>query len=161
MLTCVAGGSSTVAPDARCSRSILWTGKGYLTAFADSRGLVVPDWAFVTTIPAELALIFARETGVLTFAAAGNEHQYVDDRFCIDFWIGEICPWETTTWFPCESGGVNCVGATNYSNKKRDTSYSNYGESVEYWGTGTELAGADPDTQIGAQFRSMQGTSFA
>jgi hypothetical protein len=37
----VAGGSSLVAPDAPCSRSIFWTGEAYLSTFTDSRGLVV------------------------------------------------------------------------------------------------------------------------
>ncbi len=124
-----------------------------------SAAIPVPDYLFYTTLYAEAELIFARDVaGLLVFAAAGNENANVDEKRCFDLWLFTVCPWEKTTWFPCESGGVDCVGGTNYADKNR-WSLSNYGGAVGYWATAVALTGADPDTPIGSQFQPEFGTS--
>jgi serine protease len=128
-----------------------------------SNAIPVPDWASWTTLPSEHVMWAARHVGgVLIFASAGNEARNVDAKRCYDLWLTTVCPWEEVVWFPCEGSGVHCVGATNYSDKSRATSYSNYGGSVEYWATGTALVGADPSrASDGAAYHSVQGTSYA
>lgn len=139
-----------------------------LTVIADddiinfSNAIPVPDYLFYTTIYAEAVMWAARHvTGTLIFASAGNEGTNVDERRCFNLLLGDVCPWEKAVWFPCEGAGVKCVGATNYSDKGR-ASYSNYGGDVDYWASGTALAGADPaNTDVGSAFRFQQGTSFS
>ncbi|MES1183828.1 MAG: DNRLRE domain-containing protein [Myxococcales bacterium] len=128
-----------------------------------SNAIPVPDWASVSTQPSEQVMWAARHVGgVLIFASAGNESRNVDAKRCYDLWLTTVCPWEEAVWFPCEGSGVHCVGATNYADKNRDTSYSNYGDSVEYWATGTALIGADPSrASDGTAYHSVQGTSYS
>lgn len=125
-----------------------------------SAAIPVPDYLFFTTVPAELVLGVARSTGTLIFAISGNSNTNVDARRCFNLVVTTICPWEKEEWFPCESSGVDCVGGTNYSDKKR-ASFSNFGGSVRYYASGTVLSGADPDTAIGNEFQLETGTSFS
>lgn len=128
-----------------------------------SNAIPVPDWASLSTLPSEQVMWTARHVGgVLIFASAGNAQTNVDAMRCYDLWLGTVCPWEKEVWFPCEGSGVHCVGATNYADKNRDTSYSNYGDSVEYWASGTALIGADPSrASDGSAYHAVTGTSYS
>jgi serine protease len=139
---------------------------GLVLAGADiinfSNAIPVPFWASFSTLPAEQVMWAARHVaGTLIFAAAGNENINVDQDACYFVLFGNVCPWEEFTWFPCEGSGVACVGATNYGDKDR-ASYSNYGGSVEYWASGTAIAGADPSSSAdGSKYHFESGTSFS
>jgi serine protease len=125
-----------------------------------SNAIPVPDWLSWSTSLAEATLWQARRLGVLIFAASGNEKTDVDKKRCYNVILGEVCPWEEKVWFPCESAGVNCIGATRYRDKAR-ASYSNYGGAVRYYATGTALTGADPDHEMGDQYAGHTGTSYS
>jgi len=126
-----------------------------------STWIPVPDWLFFTTLPAEAVLRAARKvSGRLIFSISGNANKNVDRKRCYNLGIGEVCPWEETTWFPCESDGVHCVGGTNYADKSK-ASFSNFGKSVRYYATGTTLTSSDPGTPIGDQFQLTSGTSLS
>ena len=74
----VAGGSSVVVPDAPCSRSIFWTGKVYVTAFADSRGLVLASLDEQGALVEEKILSAGAEEPVVTsFSKNGDRVLFV------------------------------------------------------------------------------------
>jgi serine protease len=125
-----------------------------------SNAIPVPDWLSWSTLAAEGMLWGARHLGVLIFAAAGNMETNVDKKRCFNLLVGEICPWEEKVWFPCESAGVNCVGATRYKDKGL-ASYSNRGNSVRYYATGTILSGHAPNREIADQYDVHTGTSYS
>ena len=113
--------------------------------------LPVPDYAFPSTALTEPILTAARQLDVVIFSAAGNFNNDVDERRCFNLLLGTVCPWEKVNWFPCETDGVNCVGATPYDSKTRAPK-SNFGGSVRYFATGAALIGSSPDHPIGTQF---------
>jgi hypothetical protein len=125
----------------------------------------VPASLSFTALPFDLVTRTFRDRGMLLFAAAGNDHNDVDDTDC--FILDDWC-WEETWVFPCENGGVTCIGAIDTSAATRRgggdprsrASYSNYGASeVDLFAPGTLLVGPDPTTGPGA--RATSGTSFA
>src|SRR5690606_31958716 len=80
----------------------------------------VPYYLGWSVLPFEAATAAFRETGMLLFAAAGNEGKDVDSEGCT---FG-VC-WERTWVTPCENAGVICVGgmAGNATTKATNSNY--------------------------------------
>jgi len=125
----------------------------------------VPATLSFTVLPFDLVTRTYRNLGMLLFAAAGNDGINVDDTDC--FILRDLC-WEETWVFPCENGGVICIGGIDTSASTRlsggdPTSrapQSNYGGAdVDLFAPFTVLVGPDPTTGPGA--RPANGTSFA
>ena len=87
----VAGGSSTVAPDSPCSRSIIWTGTIYLTAFTDSRGLVVASLDEQGALVGEKIISEGAEEPLLTrFSKNGDRVLFVFSKNRKRAWYGVL-----------------------------------------------------------------------
>src|SRR5690606_233002 len=106
-------------------------------------------------LPSEAATLAFRETGMLLFAAAGNDGKNVDSEGCT---FG-VC-WERTWVTPCENAGVICVGglAANSKNKAGNSNYG--GEQVDIFAPFTLWLGPDPDAPTNTA-RAISGTSFS
>ncbi len=115
----------------------------------------VPWYLGWTVLPFEAATIAFRETGMLLFAAAGNEGKNVDSEGCT---LG-VC-WERTWVTPCENGGVICVGgmAVDKTEKAENSNYG--GEQVDIFAPFTFWMGPDPD-QTSNFAHVINGTSFS
>jgi len=122
----------------------------------------VPATLSFTALPFDHVTRTYRSLGMLLFAAAGNDGVNVDDTDCF------ILCWEETWVFPCENGGVMCIGGIDTSDGTRRAGGdprgrapgSNYGGAdVDLFAPYTLLVGPDPSTGPGAQEKS--GTSFA
>jgi hypothetical protein len=101
-----------------------------------------------------------RDSGVLLFAAAGNDGVDVDR---LDCFIG--C-WEAVYHWPCETAGVICVGGLAFNSRSRDPA-SNVGsgglspeQSVDIWAPFDVMVGPDPSV-LGPSVMRLQGTSFS
>lgn len=124
----------------------------------------VPATLSFTALPFDLVTREYRNLGMLLFAAAGNDHINVDDTDC--FILRDLC-WEETWVFPCENGGVICIGGIDTSASTRSSGDprsrapgSSYGAAdVDLFAPYTVLVGPDPTTGPGA--RAENGTSFA
>ncbi|MBA2667996.1 MAG: S8 family serine peptidase, partial [Trueperaceae bacterium] len=115
----------------------------------------VPWYLAWSVLPFEAATFGFRLSGMLLFAAAGNDDRDVDAVGCT---FG-VC-FERTWITPCENAGVICVGALAGGSSAR-ASYSNYGaKQVDIFGPGTLWVGPDPDAPAN-QARAISGTSFA
>ena len=78
-----ASGSSMVAPDVPCeyrAPGILWTGEGYLTSFADSRGLVVALLDERSNVVNEQIVSALSEAGKARFSKNGDRVLFVFDQ---------------------------------------------------------------------------------
>src|SRR5690606_5130507 len=115
----------------------------------------VPWYLGWSVLPFEAATLAFRETGMLLFAAAGNDGKNVDSEGCT---FG-VC-WERTWWTPCENGGVICVGgmAGNSKNKALNSNYG--GEQVDIFAPYTLWLGPDPESPDN-RARVLNGTSFS
>ncbi len=107
-----------------------------------------------SVLPFEVTTALLANTGMLLFAAAGNDGEDVDDESCF------LLCFENTWWTPCENDGVICVGglAPNTINR---ASQSNYGaEQVDIFAPFGVFVGPDPANEGNvAQF--VMGTSFS
>ncbi len=127
-----------------------------------SYGAPVPSILAWSVLPFNEVTKRVRQTGVLLFAAAGNDNRNVDGKRCF---IG-IC-WEKTWYTPCENAGVTCVGGLDADSQNR-ADYggrrgSNYGhENVDMYAPFMMLVGRDPsaDHPAGASYY-VSGTSFS
>lgn len=109
-----------------------------------------------SVLPFEVATIAFRATGMLLFAAAGNDGDNVDSSYCIRF-IGCV---EKAWYTPCENDGVTCVGGLAWGSNDRDPD-SNYGsEEVDIFAPYTLWIGPDPDAPAD-HARQGNGTSYA
>jgi serine protease len=124
----------------------------------------VPASVAFTALPFDSVTRMYRSLGMLLFAAAGNDNMGVDETDC--FILSDLC-WEEEWVFPCENGGVICVGGvdtrarTSTSGDPRGRAPgSNYGlRDVDLFAPYTVLVGPDPASGPGAQ--AVNGTSFA
>lgn len=120
-----------------------------------SYGAPVPVILAWSVYPFEATTALLDETGMLLFAAAGNDGENVDDESCF---LG-VC-WENTWWTPCENAGVICVGGLRDDSKNK-AGGSNYGaEAVDIFAPYTMYVGPDPDNP-GNIVRTVNGTSFS
>jgi hypothetical protein len=122
-----------------------------------SYGAPVPDYLSWSVLPFETATAALRATGMLLFAAAGNDGKNVDaERTAFGVGLG----FEKTWWTPCENAGVICVGGL-FTNSLSRASGSNYGsEQVDLFAPYTLWLGPDPSAPDNA-VRAMNGTSFS
>ena len=120
-----------------------------------SYGAPVPDYLFFTVLPFEAATALFRTSGMLIFAAAGNDGTNVDAERCF---FG-VC-WEKTWHTPCENAGVICVGGIS-GNSKLKAGGSNFGkEQVDIFAPFTLWLGPDPDSPNNL-VQVKNGTSFS
>jgi hypothetical protein len=116
----------------------------------------VPWYLGWSVLPFEIATAAFRATGMLLFAAAGNEGKDVDAEGCTTF----LGCWERTWVTPCENAGVICVGGTTAGGTDR-ASGSNYGlDQVDLFAPYTLWLGPDPTTP-GNVAQAKSGTSFS
>jgi hypothetical protein len=120
-----------------------------------SYGAPVPWYLGWSVLPFEGATAGLRATGMLMFAAAGNEGKNVDSEGCT---FG-VC-WERTWYTPCENAGVICVGGLA-GNSKNKAGGSNYGgEQVDIFAPYTLWLGPDPSAPDN-RVQVINGTSFS
>ncbi len=120
-----------------------------------SYGAPVPLILAWSVLPFEVATALLEESGMLLFAAAGNDGRDVDDESCL---LG-ICV-ENTWWTPCENAGVICVGGL-FENTRDRAQGSNYGaKQVDIFAPYTMYVGPDPENP-GNAVRKVSGTSFS
>jgi serine protease len=120
-----------------------------------SYGAPVPWYLGWSVLPFEGATAGIRATGMLIFAAAGNEGKNVDAEGC----TFSVC-WERTWYTPCENAGVICVGGLE-GNSKNKAGGSNYGgEQVDIFAPYTLWLGPDPSAPDN-KARVLNGTSFS
>ena len=116
----------------------------------------VPWYLGWSVLPFEVATAAFRATGMLLFAAAGNEGKDVDAEGCTTL----LGCWERTWVTPCENAGVICVGGMNAGGTGR-ASGSNYGhDQVDLFAPYTLWLGPDPTTP-GNVAQAKSGTSFS
>ena len=110
-------------------------------------------------LPFEIATIALRASGMLLFAAAGNDDKNVDAEAkdpVFGFGLGFESTWHT----PCENAGVICVGGVAPNSLSRDGD-SNFGaEQVDLFAPYTLWLGPDPDAPANV-VRRKSGTSFS
>ncbi len=115
----------------------------------------VPWYLGWSVLPFEAATAGMRATGMLLFAAAGNDGKDVDAEGCT---LGAC--WERTWYTPCENAGVICVGGLRPNSTQRAAS-SNYGhDQVDIFAPFTLWLGPDPDHGAN-QVQTLSGTSFS
>jgi serine protease len=123
-----------------------------------SYGARVPFIVSWTVFPFEWTTEAVRDSGVLLFAASGNDNANVDAEDCL--WPFDWPCWEEAWHTPCENDGVICVGALAHDSQDR-AGYSNFGpEHVDIFAPGTNWVGPDPDNP-GNIAQSVSGTSAA
>lgn len=123
-----------------------------------SYGTPVPDVLFHTVLPFEAVTAAFRASGMLLFAAAGNDKKNVDAERCIP--VLGCLGWEKTWYTPCENAGVICVGGTE-GNSKGKAEGSNYGaEQVDIFAPFTLWLGPNPGAP-GNEVRVSHGTSYS
>ncbi|MCK6549312.1 S8 family serine peptidase [Myxococcota bacterium] len=132
---------------------------------AHGRGARIANMSFGARLPAIVswaALPFESVTtalaasGMVLFAAAGNDGANVDAEDC----IGDLC-WEEAWHTPCENAGVTCVGGLAWDSTARAPD-SNYGaEDVDLYGPYTVYVGPDPSAPAPDVARTKNGTSFS
>lgn len=115
----------------------------------------VPWYLGWSVLPFEAATLAFRETGMLIFAAAGNEGKNVDAEGCT--W--GVC-WERTWVTPCENAGVICVGGMSGGSTSKAAGSNYGGEQVDIFAPYTLWLGPDPDAP-GNAARAISGTSFS
>lgn len=116
----------------------------------------VPWYLAWSVLPFEGATAALRLTGMLMFAAAGNDGKDVDATTCAPI----VGCWESTWHTPCENAGVICVGGLRVNSVQR-ASKSNYGhEQVDIYAPFTLWVGPDPD-HPGNVAQVVSGTSFS
>lgn len=115
----------------------------------------VPWYLGWSVIPFETATFAFRTSGMLLFAAAGNEGKDVDGEGCT---FG-VC-WERTWYTPCENAGVICVGgmAANSTLKAGNSNYG--GDQVDIFAPYTLWLGPDPESPNNQAF-ARNGTSYS
>jgi len=112
----------------------------------------VPAALSFSVLPFEVATVAFRASGMLLFAAAGNDGQNVDAEDCFIF-----C-WEEAWHTPCENDGVICVGGLRWDSKNKAPG-SNYGpEEVDIYAPYTMWLGPDPGA---GGVQAKNGTSFS
>lgn len=115
----------------------------------------VPWYLGWSVLPFEAATYAFRETGMLLFAAAGNDGKNVDGEECT---FGAC--WERTWVTPCENAGVICVGGMRANSTMR-AGDSNYGaDQVDIFAPFTLWLGPDPSATDNTA-RALNGTSFS
>ncbi len=115
----------------------------------------VPWYLGWSVLPFEAATYAFRQTGMLLFAAAGNDGKNVDGEECT---FGAC--WERTWVTPCENAGVICVGGMRANSTMR-AGDSNYGaDQVDIFAPFTLWLGPDPSAPDNTA-RALNGTSFS
>ena len=100
-----------------------------------SYGGRIPAIVAWTVYPFEWATKAVRDSGVLLFAAAGNDNDNVD---------AEVWFWEEAWYRPCENDGVICVGGLAEDSQDR-AGHSNFGaEDVDIFAPYCVWVGPDP-----------------
>lgn len=123
-----------------------------------SYGVPIPDALFFTVLPFEAATAAFRTSGMLLFAAAGNDNDDVDAERCLP--IVGCLGWEKDWYTPCENAGVICVGGTDGVSKSKAEG-SNYGaEQVDLFAPYHLWLGPDPSAPSN-RVRVKRGTSFS
>jgi len=123
-----------------------------------SYGVPVPDVLFFTVEPFEAATEAYRDSGMLLFAAAGNDGDDVDGERCVP--VLGCLGWEEAWYTPCENAGVICVGGTN-GNSKSKAPGSNFGaEQVDIFAPYDLWLGPDPEAPSN-QVQVSHGTSYS
>lgn len=116
----------------------------------------VPWYLAWSVLPFEATTAALRYSGMLMFAAAGNDGKNVDGTTCAPL----VGCWEDTWYTPCENNGVICVGGLRVNSVQR-SSHSNYGhEQVDIYAPFTLWVGPDPDHQDN-RAHVVNGTSFS
>jgi len=116
-----------------------------------SYGVPVPSALAFSNIPFDAATAGFHASGMLLFAAAGNDGDDVDGTF-----FGVETTWHT----PCENNGVICVGGVDYDSMSRHED-SNYGkEHVDIFAPYLLRIGPDPDAASNIA-RRESGTSLS
>ena len=119
----------------------------------------VPYYFAVSVLPFEAATVALRASGMLLFAAAGNDDKNVDAE-ARDPVFGIGLGFESTWHTPCENAGVICVGGVAPNSLSRDGD-SNFGaEQVDLFAPYTLWLGPDPDAPANV-VRRKSGTSFS
>ncbi len=110
-------------------------------------------WLSWSILPFDAATLAVGTAGnVLLFAAAGNAGEDVDREDCIDpcsiIPFVPDCPicWEPHWYYPCENGGVICVGGIAENSKMRDGGSNWGGENVDIFAPYVVLVGETPRT---------------
>ncbi|MEM7135961.1 MAG: S8 family serine peptidase [Myxococcota bacterium] len=120
-----------------------------------SFGAPVPTALAWTVGPFDAATAAARASGMLIFAAAGNDGKNVDATKRVLFANVE------TTWHtPCENSGVICVGGLYEDTVTLDASSNYGGEHVDLYAPYTVYVGPDPENPANVA-RVINGTSFS
>lgn len=130
---------------------------------AKLEGAKIANMSYGTPVPASLSWSVGpfervtwalRNSGLLMFAAAGNNGVNVDAEDCFIF-----C-WEETLHSPCENLGMICVGGLRWNATTRANN-SNFGrEQVEIYAPYTMWVGPDPDNPQN-RANQISGTSFS
>ena len=116
-----------------------------------SYGVPVPTALAFSNIPFDAATAGFHASGMLLFAAAGNDGDDVDGTF-----FGVETTWHT----PCENNGVICVGGVDFDSLSRHKD-SNYGkEHVDIFAPYMLRIGPDPDASQNIA-RRERGTSLS
>ncbi|OGD15537.1 MAG: hypothetical protein A2W20_05070 [Candidatus Aminicenantes bacterium RBG_16_66_30] len=105
--------------------------------------------------PFERATEAVRDSGVLLFAAAGNDGDNVDSESC----IGSLC-WEEAWYRPCENNGVICVGGLDSDSTSRAANSNHGSESVDIFAPYCVWVGPDP-ANPGNIAQEVCGTSMS
>ncbi len=117
----------------------------------------VPWYLSHTVLPFEVTTAAVRASGMLLFAAAGNDGDNVDANQRL---FGRDLGFERRWHTPCENAGVICVGGLAPGSLSRASS-SNYGaEQVDRFAPFTLWLGPDPDAPANV-VRAKSGTSYS
>ena len=123
-----------------------------------SYGAPVPDFLAWSVAPFNEATRALRGSGMLLFAAAGNDGEDVNRERCVGAFGVSVC-WERRFHTPCQNAGVICVGGLRHDSITRHPN-SNFGDSVDIWAPFELWLGPDPDHPAN-ETRSVRGTSFS
>ena len=123
-----------------------------------SYGAPVPDFLAWSVAPFNEATRAVRRSGMLLFAAAGNDGEDVNRERCVGAFGVSVC-WERRFHTPCQNAGVICVGGLRHDSVARHPN-SNFGDSVDIWAPFELWLGPDPDHPDNAT-RTVRGTSFS
>ena len=118
----------------------------------------IPDYVSWSAAPFNTATAGFRRSGMLLFAAAGNDGRDVNAERCVGAFGVEAC-WERRFHVPCQSSGVICVGGLGDDSPARHAD-SNFGASVDLFAPFVQWLGPDPDAPAN-EVQEKAGTSMS